>query len=102
MDEAFRFENIDVKCGQLRLSNPEFSTIGQQYEAFDRLASLNAVETEVLLLRLQNLSTEEVAERLKLSQDAVESHFIVILTKLGVETLIQALNLVDIAARLPR
>lgn len=82
--------------------NPEFSTISQQHEARDRLASLNAVETEVLLLRLQNLSTKEVAERLETSQNAVESHFIEILRKLGVETLIQALNLVDIAARLPR
>ena len=76
------------------------STISQQHEARDRLASLNSVETEVLLLRLQNLSTEEVAERLEISQDTVESHCNHILTKLNVETLIQALNLVEIAARL--
>ncbi len=68
-------------------------------QARDRLATLNAVETEVLCLLLQNLSTEVIAGRLAIDKPTVELHHAEIFAKLDVVTLIQVLNLVDTAAR---
>ncbi len=102
MNEAIKTDNFAIKCDQQWLVSPDLSTIYQQYDVCDRLASLNSFETEVLLLRLQNLSIPEVAERLEIDPSAAESHCIEILTKLKVKTLIQALNLVDVTARLTR
>ena len=100
MNKVMKTDIFGVECGQKRSISADLSTISQTHGARDRLTSLSTIETEVLFLRLRNLSSEEVAERLEISQDTVESHCTDVLAKLNVETLIQALNLVDIAARL--
>ncbi len=78
----------------------DFRTIRCPMSARDRLATLSAMETEVLCLLLQNLSTEAIAEQLAIDRQAVELHHAEIFAKLDVVTLIQVLNLVDTAARL--
>ena len=79
--------------GDLLLSN-------QQLAMRYRLTSLNEVESEIFRFQLQNLTVEEIAERLKIDRHEVESRTVEIFAKLNVATLLQALNLVDKAAQI--
>lgn len=79
--------------GDLLLSN-------QQLAMRYRLTSLNEVESEILRFRLQDLTVEEIVERLEIDRHEVESRTVEIFAKLNVATLLQALNLVDEAARI--
>lgn len=79
--------------GDLLLSNQK---LAMRY----RLTSLNEVESEILRFRLQDLTVEEIVERLEIDRHEVESRTVEIFAKLNVATLLQALNLVDEAARI--
>ena len=79
--------------GDLLLSN-------QQLAMRYRLTSLNEVESEILRFRLQDLTVEEIVERLEIDRHEVESRTVEIFAKLNVATLLQALNLVDKAAQI--
>ena len=79
--------------GDLLLSN-------QQLAMRYRLTSLNEVESEILRFRLQDLTVEEIVERLEIDRHEVESRTVEIFAKLNVATLLQALNLVDRAAQI--
>ena len=72
----------------------------QQLAMRYRLTSLNEVESEIFRFQLQNLTVEEIAERLKIDRHEVESRTVEIFAKLNVATLLQALNLVDKAAQI--